>query len=110
VPTPLIVSLASAIIYPTSETVSLAILPAAPNAKQPTYVPNANQPIRFQVQLVSPVTFQIAKTALLITFAKLAITTDLLYFPPALLVAHAFNAAILPIVFLAQQTICVGFV
>ena len=93
-PTPLIVSLASAIIYPTSATVSLAILPAAPNAKQPTYAPNVNKPIRFQVQLVSPVTFQIAKTALPIMFAKLAIITELLYLPPALLVAPAFNAAV----------------
>jgi hypothetical protein len=110
VPTPLIVLLASAIIYPTSETVFPAILLAAPNAKQPTYAPNANQPIRFQVRLVSLVTFQTAKTALLITFAKLVIITELLYFPPALLVAHAFNAAVLLIVFLAQPTICVGFV
>lgn len=100
----------SVIIYLISEIVFLVILLVVPSAKRLMPALNANQLIRFQVQLVSLVAFPIVKTAVLIMFAKLVIITGLSYFPQALLEALAFNAVVFLIVFLVQLTICVAFV
>ena len=107
---PLIVLLASAIIYPILEIVLLVILPAALNVKQLMHAHNVNQLIRFQVQLASLVTFLFVKAVQLIMYVKLVIIMAILHFPPALLEALAFNAVALLIVSHVQPTICVEFV